>query len=146
MGSSRALAPRATARKGRRQGLPGRVMWVARRANMLYLAARTRNRAVVRPNAAHIAALRKFWADWPPWHGNTHRSLWPSERTAWDPRQETRATWKRVPCRRRGQALRCEPWALSSACAPGPSFFSARFPSSYYSCIIKHSTIRNLCI
>ena len=36
--------------------------WVASRANMLYLAARTHNRAtsVVRLHEAHIAALREF--------------------------------------------------------------------------------------
>ena len=28
-------------------------------------------RAAVCLHAAHIAALREFWTDWPPWHGNT---------------------------------------------------------------------------
>ena len=37
--------------------------WVASRANMLYLAARTHSRAAVCLPAAHIAALREFWAD-----------------------------------------------------------------------------------
>ena len=38
---------------------------------MLYLAARTRNRAAVCLHADHIAALREFWTVWLPWHGNT---------------------------------------------------------------------------
>ena len=37
--------------------------WVASLANMLYLAARTRNRATVCLHAARIAALREFWSD-----------------------------------------------------------------------------------
>jgi hypothetical protein len=38
----------------------------ASRANMLYLAARTHNRAAVCLHAAHNAALREFWPDWLP--------------------------------------------------------------------------------
>ena len=45
--------------------------WGASRANMLYLAARTHNRAAVCLHAAHIAALWEFWTNWLPWHGNT---------------------------------------------------------------------------
>ena len=37
--------------------------WVA---NMLYLAARTHNRAAVYLHAAHITGLRAFWTDWLP--------------------------------------------------------------------------------
>ena len=37
--------------------------WVAIRASMLYLAARTRNRAAVCLHAAHIVALQEFWTD-----------------------------------------------------------------------------------
>ena len=40
--------------------------WVASRANMLYLAARTHNRAAVCLNEAHSKALREFWTDWLP--------------------------------------------------------------------------------
>ena len=45
--------------------------WVASRVNMLYLAARTHNRAAVCLHAAHIAALWAFWTDWLPWHRNS---------------------------------------------------------------------------
>ena len=45
---------------------------VASRANMLYLAARTHNnRATVCLHEARIVALREFWTDWLPCHGNT---------------------------------------------------------------------------
>ena len=37
--------------------------WVASRASMLYLAARTHKRAAACLRAAHIAALREFWTD-----------------------------------------------------------------------------------
>ena len=40
--------------------------WVASRASMLYLAARTHKCAAVRLHAAHIEALREFWPNWPP--------------------------------------------------------------------------------
>ena len=40
--------------------------WVGSRANMLYLAVRSHNCAVVCLHAAHIAALRAFWTDWLP--------------------------------------------------------------------------------
>ena len=39
---------------------------VASRASMLYLAGRTHSCAIVCLHAAHIAALREFWADWLP--------------------------------------------------------------------------------
>ena len=38
---------------------------------MLYLSARTHNHAAVCLHAARIAALREFWTDLLPWHGNT---------------------------------------------------------------------------
>ena len=40
--------------------------WVASRADILYLAARTRNCAAECLHAAHIAALRESWTDWLP--------------------------------------------------------------------------------
>ena len=45
--------------------------WVTSRASMLYLSARTHNHAAVCLHAARIAALREFWTDLLPWHGNT---------------------------------------------------------------------------
>ena len=43
-----------------------RFPWVASRANMLYLAAHTHNRAAVCLHTARITALRAFWTDWQP--------------------------------------------------------------------------------
>ena len=68
---------RRDTRLGREPGPPRRFvvkivfLWVTNRANMLYLAARTHNRAAVLVcvHAAHIAALPAFWIDWLP--GNT---------------------------------------------------------------------------
>ena len=40
--------------------------WVASRANMLYLAARTHNRAAVCPHAVYITIVWEFWTDWRP--------------------------------------------------------------------------------
>ena len=63
--------------------------WVASRANMLYLAARTHNRAALYLHAARIAALREFWTDWLPWHGNAVLTTHPR------PQVENRATCER---------------------------------------------------
>ena len=38
--------------------------WVASRAHLMYLAARTHNRAAVCLPSAHIATWREFWIDW----------------------------------------------------------------------------------
>ena len=51
-----------------------RQAWARRFNTQLYLAACTHDRAAVRyvyTRGARIAALREFWTDWPPWHGNT---------------------------------------------------------------------------
>ena len=70
--------------------------WVASRANMLYLAARTHNCAAVCLHAAHIAALREFWTDWLP----TETPFLPQNL---HPRSKDEVTRTRVAERRQGR-------------------------------------------